>query len=63
MQLSKMRKEKDLKYVALKKMDLALEQLLKEKEQDKTRELNWLLNAVTSMQEKKGVFPCPRSKR
>lgn len=34
------------------KKALALEQLLKEKEQGKTGELNQLLNAVTPMQEK-----------
>lgn len=62
MQLSTMRKERDLKYLALKKMALALEQLLKEKEQGKTRELNWLLSAVPSMQEKTAMFRQERHK-
>lgn len=56
MQLSMLRKkEKELEYVAMKKA-LGVEQLLKEKEQGKMWELNQLLNAVPSMQEKTAMF-------
>lgn len=56
-----MRKEKELEYVAMTEKALALEQLLKEKEQGKTEELNQLLHAVTSMQEKTVMFQQERN--
>lgn len=56
MWLSSMRKEKESDYVAMMEKALALEQLLKEKEQGKTEDLNQLSHAVTSMQKKTVLF-------
>ncbi|XP_064334229.1 thyroid receptor-interacting protein 11-like [Camelus dromedarius] len=56
MRLSMMRREEQLKFVAMKEKPLALEHLLKENEQGKNGELNQLLHAVTSMQEKTLIF-------
>ncbi|KAB1263443.1 Thyroid receptor-interacting protein 11 [Camelus dromedarius] len=51
-----MRREEQLECVAMKEKALALEHLVKEKEQGKSGELNQLLRAVTSMQEKTLIF-------
>lgn len=53
---SMMLREKEFECHSLKEKALAFEQLLKEKEQGKTGELNQLLNAVKSMQEKTIIF-------
>ncbi|XP_006839630.1 PREDICTED: thyroid receptor-interacting protein 11 [Chrysochloris asiatica] len=53
---SMMLREKEFESHTMKEKALAFEQLLKEKEQGKTGELNQLLNAVKSMQEKTVVF-------
>ncbi|XP_058424851.1 thyroid receptor-interacting protein 11-like [Diceros bicornis minor] len=56
MRLSMMLREKEFESAAVKKKALALERLLKEKEQGQAGELNQLLHAVTSMQEKTVLF-------
>ncbi|XP_058424837.1 thyroid receptor-interacting protein 11-like [Diceros bicornis minor] len=56
MRLSMMLREKEFESAAVKKKALALEQLLKEQEQGQAGELNQLLHAVTSMQEKTVLF-------
>ncbi|XP_047594326.1 thyroid receptor-interacting protein 11 isoform X3 [Lutra lutra] len=53
---SMMLREKEFECHSMKEKALAFEQLLKEKEQGKTGELNQLLNAVKSMQEKTVKF-------
>ncbi|TEA41877.1 hypothetical protein DBR06_SOUSAS9910019 [Sousa chinensis] len=53
---SMMLREKEFECHSLKEKALAFEHLLKEKEQGKTGELNQLLNAVKSMQEKTVIF-------
>ncbi|XP_066883973.1 thyroid receptor-interacting protein 11 isoform X2 [Kogia breviceps] len=53
---SMMLREKEFECHSLKEKALAFEHLLKEKEQGKTGELNQLLNAVKSMQEKTVTF-------
>nr|XP_058148421.1 thyroid receptor-interacting protein 11-like [Dasypus novemcinctus]XP_058148422.1 thyroid receptor-interacting protein 11-like [Dasypus novemcinctus] len=54
--ISIMLQEREFECQAMKEKALVLEQLLKGKEQDKTGELDQLLNAVKSMQEKAAVF-------
>ncbi|CAK7316694.1 Thyroid receptor-interacting protein 11 [Vulpes lagopus] len=56
MKFSMMLREKEFECHSMKEKSLAFEQLLKEKEQGKTGELNQLLNAVKSMQEKTVKF-------
>ncbi|XP_032479826.1 thyroid receptor-interacting protein 11 isoform X1 [Phocoena sinus] len=56
MKFSMMLREKEFECHSLKEKALAFEHLLKEKEQGKTGELNQLLNAVKSMQEKTVIF-------
>ncbi|XP_076979491.1 thyroid receptor-interacting protein 11 isoform X2 [Tamandua tetradactyla] len=56
MKFSMMLREREIECQAMKEKTLAFEQLLKEKEQGKTGELNQLLNAVKSMQEKTVMF-------
>ncbi|XP_029093525.1 thyroid receptor-interacting protein 11 isoform X2 [Monodon monoceros] len=56
MKFSMMLREKEFECHSLKEKALAFEHLLKEKEQGKTGELNQLLNAVKSMQEKTIIF-------
>uniref|UniRef100_A0A452FVU9 Thyroid hormone receptor interactor 11 n=1 Tax=Capra hircus TaxID=9925 RepID=A0A452FVU9_CAPHI len=56
MKFSMMLREKEFECHSLKEKAVAFEQLLKEKEQGKTGELNQLLNAVKSMQEKTVMF-------
>ncbi|XP_023367317.1 thyroid receptor-interacting protein 11 isoform X2 [Otolemur garnettii] len=56
MKFSMMLREKEFECHSMKEKALAFEQLLKEKEQGKTGELNQLLNAVKSMQEKTVTF-------
>ncbi|XP_062945947.1 thyroid receptor-interacting protein 11 isoform X2 [Cynocephalus volans] len=56
MKISMMLREKEFECHSMKEKALALEQLLKENEQGKTGELNQLLNAVKSMQEKTVTF-------
>ncbi|XP_067583493.1 thyroid receptor-interacting protein 11 isoform X3 [Pseudorca crassidens] len=53
---SMMLREKEFECHSLTEKALAFEHLLKEKEQGKTGELNQLLNAVKSMQEKTVIF-------
>ncbi|ELW48878.1 Thyroid receptor-interacting protein 11 [Tupaia chinensis] len=53
---STMLREKEFECHSMKEKALAFEQLLKEKEQDKTCELNQLLNAVKLMQEKTVLY-------
>uniref|UniRef100_A0A8C5ZNL0 GRIP domain-containing protein n=1 Tax=Marmota marmota marmota TaxID=9994 RepID=A0A8C5ZNL0_MARMA len=52
MKFSMMLREQEFRYQSMKEKVLAFEQLLGEKEQGKAGELNQLLNAVESMQEK-----------
>nr|XP_012629371.1 thyroid receptor-interacting protein 11 [Microcebus murinus] len=56
MKFSMMLREREFECHSMKEKALAFEQLLKEKEQGKTGELNQLLNAVKSMQEKTVTF-------
>ncbi|KAM8952117.1 thyroid receptor-interacting protein 11-like [Lycaon pictus] len=56
MRLSKMWQEEESHHAAIKEKALALEQLLKEREEGEARELNQLIDAVTSAQEKAVVF-------
>ncbi|XP_051006568.1 thyroid receptor-interacting protein 11 isoform X2 [Acomys russatus] len=56
MKFSMMLREKELECHSMREKALAFEQLLKEKEQGKAGELNQLLNAVKSMQEKTVMF-------
>ncbi|XP_038394861.1 thyroid receptor-interacting protein 11-like isoform X2 [Canis lupus familiaris] len=56
MRLSKMWQEEESHHAAIKEKALALEQLLKEREEGEAGELNQLIDAVTSAQEKAVVF-------
>ncbi|KAK2095635.1 Thyroid receptor-interacting protein 11 [Saguinus oedipus] len=56
MKFSMMLREKEFECHSMKEKALAFEELLKEKEQGKTGELNQLVNAVKSMQEKIVLF-------
>ncbi|XP_037693736.1 thyroid receptor-interacting protein 11-like [Choloepus didactylus] len=56
MKFSMMLREREFEHQEINEKALAFEQLLKEKEQGKTGELNQLLNAVQSMQEKTVTF-------